>query len=339
MMFMHRQSGSDALFYSRIFNFFIGALCLLLVAGCGGENKAKILKLAHGLDQSHPVHKAMEFMAEKVKENSDGKLQIQIYPSGQLGSEQQCVELLQIGSLAITKVSAAIMESFTDNYKVLGLPYIFRSKEHSFKVLDGEIGQELLASTERYWIKGLCFYDAGSRSFYAQKPIKEPKDLDGLKIRVMKSQTAMQMVSAMGGSPTPVSWGELYTALQSGVVDGAENNAPSFYTSRHYEVCKYYSLDQHTMVPDVLIISTKIWDKLTEEERKWLMDAVEASVPVERKYWAESVEESLKKVKEAGVTIYHPDKAPFEEKVQKIYEGFKNNEKIYSLIQRISAVE
>ncbi len=315
-------------------------ISLVLFSGCGAKKEHKVLKLAHGLDPTHPVHKAMVFMADRVKENSKGKLEIEIYPSAQLGSEQQCVELLQIGSLAMTKVSAAIMESFTDNYKVLGLPYIFRSKEHSFNVLDGEIGEELLASTEKYWIKGLCFYDAGSRSFYTIKtPIEEPDDLDGLKIRVMKSQTAMQLVSAMGGSPTPISWGELYTALQSGVVDGAENNPPSFYTSHHYEVCKTYSLNEHTMVPDVLIISTVVWEKLTEEEREWLMEAVEESVPVERKYWAESEAESLAKVQEAGVTIIKPDKAPFEKKVEKIYEGFKSDEEFYSLIQRIRAVK
>ena len=138
---------------------------LLWLSSCGPADQGKVLKLAHGLDPSHPVHSAMVFMAERCKEISDGELSIEIYPSGQLGSEQQCVELLQIGSLAITKVSAAVMESFTEDFKVLGLPYVFRSKEHSFKVLDGEIGEELLLSTEPFWIRGLCFYDAGSRSF------------------------------------------------------------------------------------------------------------------------------------------------------------------------------
>jgi tripartite ATP-independent transporter DctP family solute receptor len=312
---------------------------LIVLAGCDSKEN-KVLKLAHGLNPSHPVHRAMEFMAERVKENSGGKLEVQIYPSEQLGSEQQCVELLQIGSLAITKVSAAILEGFTDNYKVLGLPYIFRSKEHSFRVLDGEIGQEFLNSTERFWIKGLCFYDAGSRSFYTlKKPIESPADLAGLKIRVMKSQTAMQLVSAMGGSPTPVSWGELYTALQSGVVDGAENNPPSFFTSRHYEVCKYYSINEHTMVPDVLIISTKVWNSLDSEEQKWLSDAIRESVEVERKYWAESEAEAIQKVLEAGVEINYPDKEPFEERVQQLYESYKSEPEIYSLIQRIKEVQ
>jgi tripartite ATP-independent transporter DctP family solute receptor len=321
-------------------SFTILIILALVLSGCLQKQQGKVLKLAHGLDPSHPVHKAMVYMADRCKEISGGELTIEIYPSGQLGSEQQCVELLQIGSLAITKVSAAVMESFTEDFKVLGLPYIFRSKEHAFKVLDGEIGKELLESTEPYLIRGLCFYDAGSRSFYTiDKPIYTPDDLKGLKIRVMKSITAMEMVKAQGGSPTPISWGELYTALQSGVVDGAENNPPSFYTSHHYEVCKYYSLNEHTMVPDVLIVSQKVWDKLTDQERKWLQQAASESVPVERELWKESTEESLRLVEEAGVTIIHPDKKPFAEKVEPLIESYRSNPKLYDLITRIKAVQ
>ncbi len=313
---------------------------LLLISGCVNQQQGEVLKLAHGLDPSHPVHQAMVYMAERCKEISNGELTIEIYPSGQLGSEQQCVELLQIGSLAITKVSAAVMESFTEDFKVLGLPYVFRSKEHSFKVLDGEIGDELLLSTEPFWIRGLCFFDAGSRSFYTiDTPINHPDDLKGLKIRVMKSITAMEMVKAQGGSPTPISWGELYTALQSGVVDGAENNPPSFYTSHHYEVCKYYCLNEHTMVPDVLIISQKVWVKLSEQEKLWLQQAADESVPVQRKLWAESEKESLEIVKEAGVTIIYPDKEPFSDKVTELLESYRENEKLYDLISRIREVK
>ena len=311
-----------------------------LLLSCGELREHRTLKLAHGLPTDHPVHKAMEFMANRCKEVSNGELQIQIYAGGQLGSEQQCVELLQIGSLAITKVSAAVMESFTDDYRVLGLPYIFRDQEHGFKVFDGEIGRELLLSTESKWIRGLCFYDAGSRSFYTiDKPIEHPNDLKGMKIRVMKSKTAMDMVQMLGGSPTPISWGELYTALQSGVVDGAENNPPSFYTSHHYEVCKHYSLDEHTSVPDVLIISQHIWNDLTEEEKVWLQQAADESVPVQRKLWAESVKHSLEEVQKAGVTIYYPEKTPYQEKVKDVYESYKDQETIYSYIKRIQAVE
>ena len=323
----------------QIRSLLIGPLFLLFLTGCGQQQEGTVLKLAHGLDPSHPVHQAMVYMADRCKEISNGELSIDIYPSGQLGSEQQCVELLQIGSLAITKVSAAVMESFTEEFKVLGLPYIFRSKEHSFNVLDGEIGDELLLSSEPFWIRGLCFFDAGSRSFYTiDTPINHPDDLKGLKIRVMKSITAMEMVKAQGGSPTPISWGELYTALQSGVVDGAENNPPSFYTSHHYEVCKYYCLNEHTMVPDVLIIGLKAWKKLSEQERIWLQQAADESVPVQRELWAESEKESLEIVEEAGVTIIYPDKEPFSQKVTELLESYRENEKLYELITRIRAV-
>ncbi|MCD6202405.1 MAG: TRAP transporter substrate-binding protein [Bacteroidales bacterium] len=310
-----------------------------LLAGtssCVIHKQRKVLKLAHSLPRDHPVHKSMEYMATRLQELSGGKLTIQIYPSGQLGSEQQCVELVQIGSLAMTKVSAAVMESFTDDYKVLGLPYLFRSKQHAFNVLDGDIGKDILLSTEKRWIRGLCFYDAGSRSFYTvSKPIHKPEDLKGLKIRVMKSKTALEMVKAMGGSPTPLSWGELYTALQSGVVDGAENNPPSFYTSHHYEVCKYYTLDEHTTVPDVLIINKKVWDKLTKKEQQWLQQAANESVQVERKLWAESVKHSLETVKKAGVEIILPDKSLFRARVSPVYKEYEEQKVINDYITRI----
>ena len=312
-----------------------------IFSGCNViKDDHTVLKLAHGLESNHPVHIGMVEMANRLQIVSNGKMEIEIYPSGQLGTEQQCVELLQIGSLAITKVSAAVLESFTNNFQVLGLPYIFRSKQHSYNVLDGDIGKELLLSTEKYKLRGLCFYDAGSRSFYTiKKPIETPDDLKGLKMRVMKSQTAMGLVKAMGGSPTPISWGELYTALQSGVVDGAENNPPSFYTSHHYEVCKYYSLNEHTMVPDVLVISTVVWNKLTNQEKEWLQQAADESVPHQRKVWAQSEEESLRIIQEAGVTINYPDKAPFAKRVEEMIESYRSQPDLYNLIQRIKAVK
>jgi TRAP-type C4-dicarboxylate transport system substrate-binding protein len=160
-----------------------------------------------------------------------------------------------------------------------------------------------------------------------------------MKIRVMNSITAVQMMRTLGGSATPISWGELYTALQSGVVDGAENNSPSLNTSRHYEVTDYYSLDEHTTIPDVLVVSQVIWDKLSEEERGWLQQAADESVVLQRKLWAESEIESLKVVEAAGVEIIYPDKQPFIDKVQPLLESYNDNEVIYSYIKRIQAVE
>ncbi len=312
----------------------------ILFLGCNSENNTKTLRLGHGLDVSHSVHKAMVKMGEDLFERSGGKLKLQIYPSQQLGTERECLELLQIGSMDMTKVSVGVLENFAPKMKVLGLPFLFRDREHSFSVLDGPIGQSLLNEGEQYWLKGLGYYDAGSRSFYTMnKPVLEPADLEGQKIRVMESATAVNMVKALGGSPTPISWGELYTSLQQGVVDGAENNPPSFYLSRHYEVCKYYSLDEHTVLPDVLLIGTYAWNKLNEQEQKWLSESVKESVTYQRVLWAEAEAEALREVEKAGVEIFRPDKSQFADKVKEIYEGYKDDADIYPLIQKIQKTE
>ena len=315
---------------------FILVLVMLVCTSCENYQKHKTLKLAHGLDASHPVHKAMVLMAEELEKNSGGNIKTQIFPNQQLGSERQCLELLQIGSLDMTKVSAAVMENFSPNMRVLGMPFLFRDRAHSFEVLDGAIGKELLDGGQKFWLKGLGYYDAGSRSFYTKdRPINTPDDLKGKKIRVMESVTAMDMIRNMGGSPTPISYGELYTALQQGVVDGAENNPPSFYLSRHYEVCKFYSLNEHTTVPDVLVISTHFWKTLNDEEKGWVQAAVDKSVIYQRKLWAISETEALEAVKKEGVEVIIPDKKPFEESVESLYESYKNEVALYNLIKRI----
>lgn len=307
---------------------------------CESIEEAKTIKLAHGLDESHPVHKAMVFMGEELEKKSEGTLKIHVYPNQQLGSERQCLELLQIGSLGMTKVSAAVMENFSPNMKVFGLPYLFKDREQTFRVLDGSIGKELLDGGEKYWLKGLGYYDAGSRSFYTVKaPVEKPDDLKGLKIRVMESVTAMNMIKSMGGAPTPISSGELYTALQQGVVDGAENNPPTFYLTRDYEVCKYFSLDEHTTIPDVLIMSTHLWNSLNDKEQGWVQEAADASVQYQRKLWAIAEEEALAAVEKAGVTISRPDKEPFMEKVTSVYDAYKDNVEMYSFIKRIQETD
>ncbi len=306
------------------------------VSSCNKLVQKKTLKLAHGLDVGHSVHKAMVKMGEDLEKLSDGKMTIEIYPSQQLGTERQCLELLQIGSLDMTKVSVGVLENFAPKMKVLGLPFLFRDRAHSFKVLDGPIGQQLLNDGEQYWLKGLGYYDAGSRSFYTKdKPVNSPEDLIGLKIRVMESVTAMDMVNKLGGAPTPISWGELYTSLQQGVVDGAENNPPSFYLSRHYEVCKYYSLDEHTVLPDVLIAGTHLWEKLNDEEKGWLKEAVKRSIDYQRKLWIDAEKEALSAVEAAGVKIVRPNKALFLEKTKSIFEQYKEDKVLYKLIQDI----
>lgn len=260
------------------------------------------IRLAHGLDPTHPVHKAMEYMGERLIEKSGGQMRLQVYPSEQLGTEQQALELLQVGSLDMTKVSSAVMEGFSWRYKALGLPYVYRGDEHRMKVLEGEIGRRILLSSRDVWLRGLCYYDAGNRSFYTKEaPIRTPEDLQGLKIRTQSSLVSIQMVNIMGGSATPVSWGELYTALQQGVVDGAENNPPSYYSSRQYEVTGYYSLDKHTALPDVLVVSTHLWDRLSARQRQWLQEAADESAEHQRVLWEEATRESMTEIGRAHV--------------------------------------
>ena len=213
---------------------------------------------------------------------------------------------------------------------------MFDNKDHLFKVLDGTIGKELLKEGEEYWLKGVGFYDSGSRSFYTkERPVEQPEDLEGLKIRVQESVSAFDMVKQLGASPTPISWGELYTALQQGVVDGAENNPPSFYLSRHYEVCKYYSIDEHTMIPDVLLVSTHLWNRLSSEEQGWLQKAIDQSIPYQRDLWIQSENKSLQAVIEAGVEVTYPKKNRFQEATQKMYQDFKKDPQMAELIERI----
>lgn len=317
---------------------YLGMLFLAaLLIGCSKPGGVRILKLGHGLDTSHPVHEAMLYLAEKAKEKSDGQMIVQVYPNQQLGTERELVELLQIGSLSMTKVSTAAMEGFAPEIKILGQPYLFRDDAHQARVLEGPIGEQLLAAGEKYWLKGLCFYDAGKRSFYTiNTPVEKPEDIQGLKVRVMESPTAVNMVQSFGGSPTPVSFGELYTALQQGIVDGAENNPPSLVTSRHYEVCKYYSLNEHTAIPDMMIVSTKVWDILSEEEKQWLQEAADESAVYQFKLWEESVAESMRILEEAGVDISYPDKEPFRKAAEKVYETMKiNDPEMYALVEKI----
>lgn len=316
---------------------YIIAISLIFLTACKGPGGVRVIKLGHGLGVTHPVHEAMVFLAERVKEKSGGEMIIKIYPNQQLGSERELVELLQIGSLGMTKVSSAVMESFAPKLQVFSMPYLFRDDEHRDNVLKGPIGKQLLLDGEEFWLRGLCYYDAGKRSFYTKnKPVESPADLQSLKIRVMESNTAINMVKSFGGSPTPVSYGELYTALQQGIVDGAENNPPSLYTSRHYEVCKFYSINEHTAVPDIMIISTKVWKLLSDQEKQWLQEASDESAVYQYKIWAEAVEESLMEMEKAGVTIVYPEQDGFRASVESMYEELKVAQpELYAVIDQI----
>lgn len=320
------------------FKYIFAFLFFALLQSCSEMSDQKVVYLAHTLPTSHPVHQGMEVFAKQVAEKSKGKVTVKIFPDGQLGSERDVLELLQIGSIAMTKVSAAAMANFAPEYKVMGVPYLFRDKAHLFKVLEGETGEKLLLSGSDYLLRGLCFYDAGSRSFYTKdKPIKTPADLDGLKIRVMNHQMSVDMVNEMGGSATPMAYGELYTALQQGVVDGAENNPPSFVTSRHYEVCKYYTLDEHSSIPDVLVIGTTYWETLSAEEKIWIKDAASYSSKAQQIFWKQNVAECMATLKSANVEIFKPEKPLFAEKSKAVLEDFVKDPKMKQIIEEIKA--
>lgn len=311
---------------------------LVVVAGCGGTQRVTVIKLGHGLDPSHPVHAGMVYMAERLAEKSGGTMRIDIYPSEQLGTERQLLELLQIGSLGMTKVSAAVMENFAPSYQVFGIPYVFLNSDHEEVVLRGPIGRRILQEGEQYRLRGLAYYDAGKRSFYTvDRPVRQPDDLTGLKIRTQESPTAMRMVSTLGGSATPIAWGELYTSLQQGVVDGAENNPPSFYLSRHYEVARYYTINEHTAVPDVLIMSTIVWDALTPQQQQWVQEAADESVSVQKRLWKEASDAALQAVQDDGVEVIYPDKTLFADQVRSMHESYRDQPEIYALLEEIRA--
>lgn len=309
----------------KFYRLMLFVFLITLTLSCGVADDTLVLRLGHGLDSTHPVHKGMVRMAELVKEKSDHTMRIDIYPNEQLGTERQTMELLQIGSLDITKVSTAVMESFTSIYSIFSVPFLFVNDDHAYEVLDGPIGKRILEATHPYRIVGLCFYDAGTRSFYTtNRPIRKPEDLRGLSIRVQESASAIRMVNMLGGSATPISWGELYTALQQGVVDGAENNPPSFYLSRHYEVSKYYTLNEHTALPDILLISGHTWNNvLNEEQKEIIMEAARESVPYQRKLWQKASQEALDAVQKAGVEIIYPDRIPFMKASEPFYDHLK----------------
>jgi len=304
-----------------------------------GTQQQMVLKLGHALDTQHPVHVAMEFMKKRLEELSSGTVTIDIHPSAVLGSETQCIEQLQNGSLAMTKTSAAAIENFIPVMSVFSLPYIFRNSDHYWNVLNGEIGRSMLEQGESKFLRGLCYYDGGSRNFYTKAtPVRTPADLKGLKIRVMNSKTAVDMVKAMGASPTPIAWGELYSALAQGTVDGAENNPPSFTSNKHYEVCKHFSLDGHSRIPDMLIMSSRAWKKLDPQVQAWVQQAADESSEFQRKLWAKESVAALEKAKEEGVTVYEVDTAAFAAKVAPMLAEIENPE-VRKLLKQISEVK
>lgn len=297
-----------------------------------------MLKLAHGLDEAHPVHQAMILMKQRLEELTDGKATIDLYSGGVLGGETDCLEQVQRGELAMTKVSTAALEAFIPEMKVFSIPFTFRDENHFWTTLNGDIGKKLLAKGAAQNFQGLCYYDSGDRNFYStKKPIRTIDDVKGMKIRVMNSRTAMDMINAMGGSPCPITWGELYTALAQGTVDAAENNPPSFDTSRHFEVCKYFTFTAHQRIPDMVIMSTKVWNTLPQDVQVALQKAADESEVYQRKLWKEKTEQSLALAKEKGVELITPELDGFRKACAGIiqHKDYADIVPVYKAIQEV----
>ena len=301
---------------------------------------ATILKASQNQNSKHPSHKAMLFMGERMKELSKGSLTLKIYANGILGNQRETTELLKTGALDIAKTNANGVEAFDPVYGAFNLPYLFRSREHCFRVVDGPIGKKVLESASSKGFFGLAFYDTGARSLYGRKPIRTPADIKGLKFRVQPGQTSIQMLEAMGGSPVPIALGELYTAIQQGVVLGAENNISTYMISRHGEVAPYFSSTEHTMVPDVLLISHRTWQRLTEKERSIVKQAAKESSEEMKKIWAVSEGVFRQEALSQGVKFIDSDRQAFAQMVEPLYEKIrKNKPDVYRVVEEIRSIE
>lgn len=289
----------------------------------------------------YPTVEAVKAMGKILSDKTNGRISIEVFASAQLGEEKDTIEQTQYGVIDLNRVSLGPFNNIVEETQVPSLPYIFRSVDHMHKVMDGPIGQEILDAFKAHDLIGLAFYDGGSRSFYnTKKPIKSIEDLKGMKFRVIQSDMFVDMVSALGANATPMAYGEVYSALQTGVIDGAENNWPSYDSSGHYEVAKYYTLDQHLIVPEVLVMSKKSWDKLTPEDQATVKEAAKASVSIMRDLWTKQEKVSEAKVRAAGVQVVDTiDKEPFIKAMQPIYAKYIKSEKLKDMVSRIQATK
>ncbi|KKK36146.1 C4-dicarboxylate ABC transporter [Mesobacillus campisalis] len=308
----------------------------VFLAGCGnsesssgesgGSEKAEpvVLKLAENQPDDYPTTIGDKEFAKLVEEKTDGRYKIEVYSGGQLGDEKSVIEQVQLGTIDLARVNGSPLAEFSKDLGVLSMPYLFKDETHQWDVLNGETGEELLATLESASLVGLTYYDSGDRSFYnTKRKVEKPEDLKGLKIRVQESALFIDMIEALGASPTPMAYGEVYSALQTGVIDGAENNFPSYYSSNHFEVAKHFTLDGHSRVPEVVIGSKKLWDSLSDEDKKAFKEAARESQDVQREAWKELVEKSKQEVEAAGSEIVEiTDVAPWREAVQPLYDKY-----------------
>ena len=321
-------------------------LGIIGLSGCGSQSSVGTvaeaeeqitLRFAYA-SNSQPVIDAMNKFGELVEEKTDGSVTVKYFPDGQLGGERELIELTQSGAIDFTKVSASALESFSKVYSIFSVPYLFNDEQHFFNVMENEeIMQPIYQSTSDLGFSGLTYYDSGQRSFYmVDGPIHTPDDLRGKKIRVMQSETAIRMVELLGGSPVPMGSDEVYTSLQSNLINGSENNEFVLYTAGHGGVAKYYSYDEHTRVPDIIIMNDAIKERLTAEQQQAIDEAAKESTVFEIEAFAQAIEEEKRlATEEYGVQFNEVDNAPFREAVAPLHDEFKNNPDFQVLYQMI----
>jgi len=271
-----------------------------------------VLKSSDTHPDGYPTVEGVKYFGELIKERTAGRYSVEVYHSAQLGEEKDTIEQVRSGVIELNRVSMAPFNGTVKETIVPALPYIFRSEEHMHTVMDGPIGDQIKAAFEPAGLVALAFYDAGSRSFYnSKKPIKSVADMKGLKFRVIQSDIFVDMTAALGANATPMPYGEVYSSVETGVIDGAENNYPSYDTAKHFEVAKYFSEDQHTILPEVFVMNKAAFDKLTPEDQALFKQAAKDSVAKQRELWAKKTGESRAIVEKAGAQINEVEKQGF----------------------------
>lgn len=320
----------------------LGAALLASVAFVSAASACEVtLRSSDTHPEGYPTVVAVQKMGEMLEERTGGKLCIEVFHSAQLGQEKDTIEQTQFGVIDMNRVSLGPFNNIIEETQVPSLPFIFRSTDHMHRVMDGPVGQQILDAFSDHDLVGLAFYDGGSRSFYnSQKPIRSIEDLAGMKFRVMQSDIFVDMVAALGANATPMPYGEVYSSIQTGVIDGAENNWPSYDSSGHFEVAKYYTLNQHLIVPEVLVMSKTSFDKLSAEEQEIVRQAARDSVPLMRELWQEREKVSEQRVRDAGVEIITDiDKTPFIEAMVPVYQKYVTSPKLQQMVADIQATE
>ncbi len=279
----------------------LAAAALVAASMTGAAAAQTVLRSSDTHPDGYPTVEAVKYFGELVKERTGGRYAVEVFHSAQLGEEKDTIEQVRSGVIDLNRVSMGPFNGLIPETTVPSLPYIFRSTDHMHKVMDGEVGEQILAAFEPHGMIGLAFYDGGSRSFYnSKKPIQSLDDLKGMKFRVMQSDIFVDMVDALGANATPMPYGEVYSAIETGVIDGAENNFPSYDTAKHSEVAKFYAMDEHLIVPEVLVMAKSSWDKLTPEDQAIFKQAAKDSVAKQRELWTAKEKESRALVEKSG---------------------------------------